>query len=653
MSRATNTSSRFVTRTGTALFDPWTSTPLRFASYNAPPLSLVEDSPAGWQRPTPFEQHDLLASIARTGGRVARTYTLSIPKGPFDFGAHVVPAARYGSSSVFWALNEERMADLDTAIALAGAVGVRLVIPLIDKWEWWGGVASFARLYIRDGGAGEAEFFRDRDVIAGFKTLISAVLMRNNSRTGLLLNGAPPPSAWTLEIARHIRSIDANHLVMDGSYGLYGWPDDVLASPDIDMYSNHYYPLAFSLSDWQVWLAIGMGCVILVCLLLLVVVWLQPGWFPCTRSQPANAKKKKESAPPPATSPPPASSPASPPPSQPPVLLVPTANPPLRQTVEPLAQPPHGPPPPAAAPPASTPKTPEPKIKKRRSTRPPLTFRQKTCMSVLVLVILGCIAVTAYLAFQQIFLPNYAARAFLAGEFGLARSSVIESMMTAVVDSGIAGALVWSLRGHARDGGYYVHKELDGYLSYHYPGVPSNTSAGFPADGIQIVDIMSSASAQLASRTGYRLPIPSVPEPPQLLSASVDASGMVVLLWRGSTGAVSYVVEQSTNIGTESETRARAVPAAVESPIAGNRVATTVVYGTQTTMAVLPTIAPSLLPMPPVVAAAPPQVAAAEYVVLASDVLGNVPPGVPQYRGVAKMVMVAPRVLIRVRGVNA
>lgn len=56
----------------------------------------------------------------------------------------------------------------------------------------------------------------------------------------------PAPSAWTLAIAKHMKALAPRTLVMDGSLARLNdrnkcWPVECLKSPDIDLFSYHYY----------------------------------------------------------------------------------------------------------------------------------------------------------------------------------------------------------------------------------------------------------------------------------------------------------------------------------------------------------------------------------------------------------------------------
>lgn len=56
----------------------------------------------------------------------------------------------------------------------------------------------------------------------------------------------PAPASWTLTVARHLKHLAPNTLVMDGSFARTStvsdcYPQAVLESKDIDMFSFHYY----------------------------------------------------------------------------------------------------------------------------------------------------------------------------------------------------------------------------------------------------------------------------------------------------------------------------------------------------------------------------------------------------------------------------
>lgn len=224
---------QFVTRDGGQLL--LDGVPFKFASVNVPNLHMHEDPE--WKLPTRWEQADAMCSVRQMGGRVARTYVLSIGESGWATPRHIT------TPGIF---NEELFVALDGAIAAAADHGVRLIIPFVDQWHWWGGIADYAGVY----GLSEEEFFTDERVIADFELTIQHVLTRVNTITGVPYAEDPAilgwetgnelyaNTAWTTRIAKTIGSFDENHLVIDGSYGVNA---DILGDSNIDVVSNHYY----------------------------------------------------------------------------------------------------------------------------------------------------------------------------------------------------------------------------------------------------------------------------------------------------------------------------------------------------------------------------------------------------------------------------
>ncbi len=229
----------FITRHGDKLFNGQEE--FRFVSINIPNLHINEDPLPNWHRIDPWEVEDAFKTINLMGGQVTRMYTFSVKGGirPGENGkAHI-----YGPGQ----FDEELFQDLDKVIELANKHNVRLIIPFIDFWDWFGGVKHFAALR----GKSFSAFWTDREIIEDFKTLINYVINRTNSYTGVPYKEEKAimawetgnelddcPDAWTEEIAAYIRTLDQNHLIIDGKYGL---SDSSLENPNIDIVSNHYY----------------------------------------------------------------------------------------------------------------------------------------------------------------------------------------------------------------------------------------------------------------------------------------------------------------------------------------------------------------------------------------------------------------------------
>lgn len=244
---AQNDMKYFITRSGDKLMEG--DKEYRFVSVNIPNLHLVEDNMAfeatnEWRYPDEFEITDALSSVKQMGGRVVRMYVLSIcrKEGPNPIPCHVKKPGEF---------NEEAFRALDKVLETANRVGVRLIIPLVDNWKWWGGAEQYAEYR----GKAAADFWTAPEIIADFKQTVAYTLNRRNSYTGTLYkddkailawetgNEIYSPYSWTKEIAAYLKSLDTNHLIWDGLYlGNKEIQPEALADPNIDIVSSHHYP---------------------------------------------------------------------------------------------------------------------------------------------------------------------------------------------------------------------------------------------------------------------------------------------------------------------------------------------------------------------------------------------------------------------------
>jgi mannan endo-1,4-beta-mannosidase len=234
----------FITRAGDQLFDG--PNPYRFISFNIPNLHYVEDNvPFGqtnpWRLPDQFEIVDSLESIRQAGGLVVRTYTLSVrrPGDPDDIPVHVLAPGKF---------DEDAFRALDVVLAEANRLGVRLIIPLVDEHIWWGGRGEYASMR----GKTKNDFWTDPQLLADFETTILYVVNRKNTCTGVRYrddkailawetgNELQCPPEWTRRIAAYIKSVDPNHLVVDGrnaSRLSKASVDDA----NVDLVTTHHY----------------------------------------------------------------------------------------------------------------------------------------------------------------------------------------------------------------------------------------------------------------------------------------------------------------------------------------------------------------------------------------------------------------------------
>ncbi|HVO72998.1 MAG TPA: cellulase family glycosylhydrolase, partial [Ignavibacteriaceae bacterium] len=219
---------------------------LRFVSFNIPNLHYIEDylnfeNPNPWRLPDEYEIRDALNSIKQMNGKVARMYVLSVRKQ----GESKKIIRHVEGPGVF---NGEAFKALDKVMQVANELGVRIILPLVDNWWWWGGPAEYAAFR----GKSKDEFWTDPQLISDFKKTINFIINRKNIYTGVLYkddkallgwetgNELVCPFQWTAEIARYIKSLDKNHLVIEGTHQ-QNITHEAIEDSNIDVLSTHHY----------------------------------------------------------------------------------------------------------------------------------------------------------------------------------------------------------------------------------------------------------------------------------------------------------------------------------------------------------------------------------------------------------------------------
>ena len=235
----------FVTVKGDQLLE--NGKPFRFVSFNIPNLHLVEDNTVfegdnAWRWPDRFEITDAFESVRQQGGQVVRTYVLSVVRTNDAPGVprHVLGPGKF---------NEEGFRTLDMVLQVANQTGVRVIVPFVDNWSWWGGIAEYAGFR----GKSKEAFWTDPQIIADFKETIRFVIGRTNTLTGVRYgddraifcwetgNELQSPAPWTRESAAFIKTLDRHHPVMDG-YHTTELRSESLAMPEVDIVTTHHYP---------------------------------------------------------------------------------------------------------------------------------------------------------------------------------------------------------------------------------------------------------------------------------------------------------------------------------------------------------------------------------------------------------------------------
>lgn len=219
---------------------------LRFISFNIPCLHYNEDNLSfeqvnPWRLTNEFEIGDALEAVRQMGGQVVRIYTLSVRKAGED---EAIPRHVLGPGQ----FDEQAFRSLDKVLEVANRKGIRVIIPLVDNWTWWGGVGEYAAFR----GKEKKDFWTDAQLREDFKKTVSFVINRTNIYTGVKYrddkailawetgNELECPPAWTGEMASYIKGLDKNHLVLDG-YHTAGLRDDSINDPQVDIVTTHHY----------------------------------------------------------------------------------------------------------------------------------------------------------------------------------------------------------------------------------------------------------------------------------------------------------------------------------------------------------------------------------------------------------------------------
>jgi hypothetical protein len=276
-----------VTRAGSRLI--MAGKPFRFTGANLYWLGLddnIRDSAGAPTYPTKFRIDNALQAAAAAGMTVIRSHTLGISVG----------CARCLEPSL-GVFQDSALASADYAIARAGQLGLKIIIPLTDQWHFYhGGESTFTgwRGYPNAAGsdnnqinaannatqrASEAHFYSDPVVIGDFKAYITHLLNHVNPYTGLKYKDDPAVLAWetgneiwtantswTGDIAHFIKhDLGATQLVADGTAadGMHV-ANAAINAADVDIVGGHFYPVDTSWASADAATAAAAGKVYLI-----------------------------------------------------------------------------------------------------------------------------------------------------------------------------------------------------------------------------------------------------------------------------------------------------------------------------------------------------------------------------------------------------
>jgi len=235
---------KFVYRHGDKLMDE--NGELRFVSFNIPCLHYNEDNMPftemnPWRLTNEFEIADALEAVRQMGGQVVRTYALSVRTKSEDTNIprHITGPGQF---------DEKAFEALDMVLAVANRKGIRVIIPFIDNWKWWGGIGAAAAFRDKK----PQDFWTDPELFEDYKKIVSFVINRTNSVTGVKYrddkavlawetgNELVCPHEWTTKAAAYMKSLDNNHLVLDG-FHTTKLRDESIQDENIDIVTTHHY----------------------------------------------------------------------------------------------------------------------------------------------------------------------------------------------------------------------------------------------------------------------------------------------------------------------------------------------------------------------------------------------------------------------------
>jgi hypothetical protein len=119
-------------------------------------------------------------------------------------------------------------------------------------------------------------------------------------------------------------------------------------------------------------------------------------------------------------------------------------------------------------------------------------------------------------------------------EFGLGNTENLRALMKTIREENIVGGLMWSIRSHRRDGGWYYHNEGGTPVnSFHVPGF----AAGFVYEETRLLDLLRTEAFLIRGMAPEPIAVPS--PAPVLMQKGAGFT------WRGSTGAAYYIIERA------------------------------------------------------------------------------------------------------------
>ncbi|KAK0734872.1 glycoside hydrolase superfamily [Lasiosphaeria miniovina] len=208
--------------------------------------------------PTKGRTTEIMAVVKAMGGTAIRAHTLGVSTGnPLS----LVPAPGQ--------VNKQAFEPIDWAVWQAREYGLRLLIPLTDNFDYYhGGKYNFLRwagfnlTQTKDStNPLVMQFYTNETIVGAFKDYIRTLITHVNPYTNLSYADDPTifayetgnelcgpvwgdmnvPARWVREIGGFVKQLAPKKLIVDGTYGVN---KTHLSVEEVDIFSDHYYPVS-------------------------------------------------------------------------------------------------------------------------------------------------------------------------------------------------------------------------------------------------------------------------------------------------------------------------------------------------------------------------------------------------------------------------
>lgn len=202
----------------------------------------LDENVGGVDYPTYFRIKDTLDAAHRAGITVVRSHLgTSTSQDNANTLALMPSLGKY---------NDQAFATMDFAVAYAGELGIRLILPLTDEWAYYhGGHRDFTAPL----GLQPDDFYTDSRAVSAYQDYVDHVIRHTNTLTGVPYSQDPTIMAWELgnelegmtlpwinEQVAHITREAPSQLVAAGRR--FDIDPDTLAATNLDIVDVHYYP---------------------------------------------------------------------------------------------------------------------------------------------------------------------------------------------------------------------------------------------------------------------------------------------------------------------------------------------------------------------------------------------------------------------------